>query len=122
MLGITAYVRIAGLVLLAIVAVGLGGWDWSAPSVFYHAVVGIFFLYVGFSRLGITTVRQIVGGLGVLLVLVSGMAILVTWLLPMSFLLGPIETTGLIVGVTSMLAARYLPDDLPHKARRRYSR
>jgi hypothetical protein len=122
MLGIAAYVRIARLVLLAIAAVGLVSWDWSAASVFYHAGLGIFFLYVGFFRLGITSVRQMVGGLGVLMVLVSGMAILATWWLPTSFVLGPIETTGLIVGVTSMLAARYLPDDLPHKARRRHSR
>ena len=42
MLGIAAYVRIVGLVLLAIAAVGLVGWDLSAASVFYHAVVGIF--------------------------------------------------------------------------------
>jgi len=51
-----------------------------------------------------------VEGLGVLLALVNGAAVLVTWLLPIEYLRGPIEITSLLVGVASILAASYLPD------------
>jgi tellurite resistance protein TehA-like permease len=78
--------------------------------------VGIFFLYVGFSKLETTTVRQMTGGLGVLLVAVNGIVILASWLLPTEYLHGPIEVTSLIVGFTSILAARYLADQ---RSRRR---
>jgi hypothetical protein len=108
--GIASYARIAGVLLLATAAVGLVGWDWGAASASYHAGLGLFFLFVGFSRLEVTTLRQLVGGFGVLLVLVGGVAILASWMLPMRYLHDPIEITSLIVGVASVLAASHLPD------------
>ena len=116
-----AYARIAGFVLLGIAVVGAAGWDWGFASVSYHAGADLFFLLVGFSRLGTATVRQMVGGLGVLLALVNGAAVLVTWLLPIEYLHGPIEITGLVVGVASILASRYLPDRRGLKRDRRAS-
>lgn len=119
MLGITAYARLAGVVLLVLAAAGLALFGWDDAAIYYHVGVGLFFLFFGSSRLGTTYVRQIIGGLGVLLVLVNGMAILVSWLLPVEYLHGPIEITGLIVGVASILAARYLPDRrAPRRGRR----
>jgi hypothetical protein len=109
-LGLTAYARLAGIALLLAAASGLALSGWDAASIYYHAGLGLFFLYLGFSGLGATTVRQLVGGLGVLLVVVKGVTILVSWLLPMLYLHGPVEITCLIVGVASILAARYLPD------------
>ena len=109
MLGIAAYTRIAGIVMLATPAVGLVGWGWDTASVSYHAGMGLF-LCVGSSGLGITTIRQIVGGFGVLLAAVGGVTILATWLLPIHYLHGPIEITCLIVGIASVLSVRYLPD------------
>jgi len=100
---------------------GSVGWSWGFVPVSYHGGVGLFFLLAGFSRLGTTTVRQMVGGLGVLLALVNGAAVLVTWLLPMEYLHGPIEITGLVVGVASILAAMYLPDRRGFKRDRRAS-
>jgi hypothetical protein len=121
MQGMVAYARIAGVVLLGIAVVGAAGWDWGFAPVSYHAGAGRFFLLVGFSRLGTATVRQMVGGLGVLLALVNGAAVLVTWLLPIEYLHGPIEITGLVVGVASILAAGYLPDRRGLKRDRRAS-
>ena len=62
---------------------------------------------MGFSRLG---PRPFVGlwGLGVLLVIVKGVAILIYWLLPTRYLHGPIEITCFIVGFASILAATTL--------------
>jgi hypothetical protein len=118
-LGITAYARLAGIVLLVVAAAGLSLFGWDEASIYYHAGVGLFFLLIGYSRLGATYIRQIVGGLGVLLVLVKGVTILVSWLLPTRYLHGPIEITCLILGVASILAARYLPDvRAPRRGRR----
>ena len=71
MQAMVAYARIAGLVLLGIAVVGAAGWDWRFAPVSYHAGAGLFFLLVGFSRLGTATILQMVGGLGVLLALVN---------------------------------------------------
>jgi hypothetical protein len=108
--GITAYARIAGVALLAVAAAIAVFFGWGAASIFYPAGLGLSFLYLGVSRLETAIVRQMIGGLGVLLVVVTAVAIVASWLLPMRYLRGPIELTGLIVGIASILAARYLPD------------
>lgn len=59
---IRTYVRIARVILLAVAAAGLVIFGWEGISIFYHAGVGLLFLYVGFSRLEAVTVRQMVGG------------------------------------------------------------
>jgi hypothetical protein len=116
MLGITAYARLAGIAFLVVAAAGLVLFGWDGASNYYLAGVGLFFLFVGSSRLGTAIVRQMIGGLGVLLVAVMSVAILVSWFLPTRYLLGPIEITCLTLGATSILAARYLPD---RRSRRR---
>lgn len=88
-------------------------------DLYYHAGVGLLFLFVGYARLETTIVRQMVRGLGVLLVAVKGVTILVSWLLPTPYFLhGPVEITCLVLGIASILAARYLPD----QRSRRYGR
>jgi|SRR5829696_6930094 len=110
--GITAYARIAGLALLVAAALGARDWGWGDASILYYAGAGLFFLLVGFSRLGSTSVREIVGGLGVLVALVNGVAVLASWLLlPVEYLHGPVEIGSLALGAASILAARYLPDE-----------
>ena len=109
-LGITAYARLVGIALLVLAAAGLALSGWNQAAIYYLASVGLFFLLVGSSRLEGTYVRRIVGGFGVLLVAIGGTAILATWLSPMRYLHGPIEIASLIVGVASILAARFLPD------------
>jgi hypothetical protein len=110
---IRTYARIAAIVLLAVAVFGLWAWEWRVVSVFYHAGVGLLFLYVGFLLKDTTIVRQMVGGLGVLLVAVKAITILspLTW--GGHALHGPIEVTCLVVGVSSIFAARYLPDNSP---------
>ncbi len=78
--------------------------------VFYHVGVGLLFLYVGFWVRDPQTVRQMVLGLGVLLVVVKTITILVPlgWGGPPEH--GSVEISCLVVGVLSILAARYLPD------------
>jgi hypothetical protein len=110
MLRITAYARIAGAALLAAAVAGAALFGWGAAATFYHASVGLFFLYVGVSGLEGATVRRMIGGLGALVVVVTAVVILASWLLPTQYLHGPIEVTGLVVGVASILAAWYLPD------------
>jgi hypothetical protein len=78
-----------------VVAAGLALFGWYQSAIYYHAGVGLFFLFVGFSRLESTYVRQIVGGFGVLLVAMGGTTIVATWLSPMRYLHGPIEITPL---------------------------
>jgi hypothetical protein len=116
---IRTYARIAAIVLLAVAVFGLWTWEWRVVSVFYHASVGLLFLYVGFLPNDTTIVRQMVGGLGVLLLLaVKALTILTPLTWGGHALHGPIEVTCLAVGVSSVLAARYLPDDRPGRSGR----
>jgi hypothetical protein len=118
--GITAYARLAGIALLVVAAAGIALFGWDAAATYYHAGVGLLFLYVGVSGLEGATVRRMIGGLGALVVVVTAVGILASWLLPTQYLHGPIEVTGLIVGTTSILAARYLPDQRSRRRRRGY--
>ncbi|MDP8946500.1 MAG: hypothetical protein M3N09_00135 [Actinomycetota bacterium] len=107
---IRTYARLAGVVLLALAVVGFSSLGWRVTASFYHAGVGLLFLYVGFWLRDPTIVRQMVGGLGVLLVLVKAIttATPLTWGGAAKH--GPIEITCLVLGITSILAARYLKD------------
>ncbi len=107
---VRTYARIAGAVLLALAVAGFSIWGWRLTANFYHAGVGLLFLYVGFWLRDHATIRQMVGGLGVLLVVVKTITIAtpLTWGGPAKH--GPIEITCLVVGFLSILAARYLRD------------
>ena len=110
---IRTYARIAAIVLLAVAVFGFWAWEWRVVSVFYHAGVSLLFLYVGFMLKDTTVVRQMVGGLGVLLLAVKAITILTPLAWGGHALHGPIEVTCLAVGASSVSAARYLPDDRP---------
>ncbi len=105
---VRTYAQIAGVVLLALAVVGFSFWGWRVTASFYHAGVGLLFLCVGFWLRDPATVRQMVGGLGVLLIVVKAITIMtpLTWGGPAKH--GPIEITCLVVGILSILAARYL--------------
>ena len=119
--GIMAYARLVGMVLLVAAVAGLALFGWDAASIYFDASVGLLFLIGGSARLGPAVVRQMVGGLGVLLALVMGVTVLTSWLLPTRYLHAPIEIGSLIVGGTSILAARYLPDRRSPRRGRRVS-
>lgn len=110
---IRTYARVAAGMLLAIAVVGFSILGWRATAAFYHAGVGILFAYAGFFQRDDETVRQIVGGLGVLVLVVKALTIVtpLAWGGPPQH--GPIEVTCLVVGLASVLAARYLPGDAP---------
>jgi hypothetical protein len=81
----------------------------SPTTNFYHVAVGAFFAYLGFLQRDTKVVRQVVGGMGVLLVFVEGAAIVVLLLSGENPLIEPIEVIYLALGILCILAAKYLP-------------
>lgn len=112
---IRTYARIAAAFLLAVAVFGFSAWEWRVVSVFYHAAVGLLFLYVGLLLKDAAAVRQMVGGLGVMLLVVKAITILTPLTWGGQALHGPVEITCLAVGVSSVLAARYSPDNGPER-------
>ena len=101
----------AAVVLLATGVVGFSElWGFDSLTGFYHVGVGMLFAYAGFWQRDTTSVRQMVGGLGVLLLGIKAVTIVtpLSWGDPPQH--GPIELTCLVVGIGSVLVARYLRD------------
>lgn len=116
----TYYARVAAVVLVLIGLAGtMGGLSWQFPSGIYHASIGLIFGYVGFFMRDLEAVRQMVGGLGVLLLVVKVATILVPLLWQEHLQWGPVEVTCLLVGITSILASRYLRSPSQHRERPR---
>lgn len=115
----------AGVAAVALLATGLVGfsevWGLDPLSGFYHVGVGVLFGYAAFFQRDATTVRQIVGGLGVLLLVIKAVTVLVVLLVYGRFEHGPVEVTCLVAGAGSILAARYLPERPWNLGRRRRS-
>ncbi len=105
---IRTYAQLAAVLLIALAMVGLLGLSWTVASTFYHAGVGVLYAYVGFVQRDAEGARLMVGGLGVLLLVVKGITIVVPLLWGEPPLHGPIEVTCLVVGISSVLAAKYL--------------
>jgi hypothetical protein len=104
-----AYARIVGILLLFIALMGITGLIPTAfPAEFFHASVGAIFAYLGFLQPDAGVVRQGVGGMGILLLVVKTFIIFLPMLWGESILHGPIELTCLVAGVLSIVAARYL--------------
>lgn len=107
---IRTYARIASVVLLAVAIAGLVVLGWGTGEVFYHLVLVLLYAYAGFWQQDATTVRRVVGGLGALVLGVKGVQMLAAWVFPAVHLhRGPVQVSCLVVGITSVLAARYLP-------------
>ena len=108
------YARGAAAVL---VSVGLAGFvdalSEDYPSGSYHVALGLLFGYAGFFVRNREAVRQLIGGLGVLVLVVNGLYIPVPLLWGGHPLWGPIEVSCLIVGIVSVLAAKFLRDPPP---------
>ncbi len=101
------------MVLLILAAAGAAGLSWTVGPILYHAAMGLMFAYVGFAQRDARLTRQVVGGLGVLLLVVKGTTILAPLLWGEHILHGPIEITCLLLGIASILAAAFLPDGRP---------
>ena len=115
---IRVYAQVVGVVLLlAALAGGADIISTAWPTDFFHATVGGIFTYLGFLQRDTEVVREAVGGMGLLLLLIKGVTILAPFLLwGETPLHGPIEITCLVAGGFSVLAARYLPDGPPPTA------
>jgi hypothetical protein len=107
---IRSYTRIVGL---GLVLFGLAGLvdivGLEPPANIFHLGVGGLFAYAGFMHKDVSIVRTIVGGLGLLLLLVKGTVIVAPLLWGDAPLFAPVEITCLVVGILSVLAARFLP-------------
>ncbi len=108
------FARVAAVVL---VLLGLAGsvdiLGWALPAGIFHLGVGLLFTYPGFLKDDGDATCWMVGGLGVLLLVVKVPTIVAPLLWGQALLLGPIEVSCLAVGILSVLAARYLPDEMP---------
>ena len=107
---IRAYSRVVGV---AFALLGLAGLvnlvQWAPPVNIAHLFIGITFAWCGFLVRDTETVRMAVGGIGALLVL-SKALIMAPLLLGRAYFHLPIEVTCLVIGLLSVLAARYLRD------------
>ncbi len=111
---IRTYARLAAVVLLAAALAGLVVLGWGTGEVFYHLGLGLLFGHAGFWQRDANAVRLMVGGLGLLVTAIKAAEFLGMWLLPARSLhLDPHQLTCAAVGITAILAARYLPDDGP---------
>ena len=105
---IRTYARIVGILLVLVGLLGATGVIATAlPAEVFHGVMGLFFVYLGFLQRDVEVVRDVVGGIGVLLVLVKGVIILGPLLWGEAPYHGPVEITCLVVGISSILAARF---------------
>ena len=97
-----------GVLLLFVGLLGITGLISTAfPADLFHISVGIFFACLSFIH-DAEVVRQVVGGMGVLLVMGKGIIIFIPLMWGDSPLHGPIEITCLVAGVLSIVAARFL--------------
>ncbi len=111
---IRTYARITAVALVAVATAGLVALGWSLGEVFYHLGLGLLFGHAGFWQRNPTTARLMVGGLGLLVTAIKAAELLGMWLLPARPLhLDPHQLSCAAVGITAVLAARYLPDDGP---------
>ena len=106
------YARVAGSVLLL---VGLAGFSvlpkLSAAESFFHLAVGALFAYLGFWQRDPVVVRRVVGGMGVLLLLSKGAVVAVALLVgDEEPLFGPVEVVCFVIGLLSVLVARFWKD------------
>lgn len=117
------YARATAVALLVCGAVGFSKlWGFDPLTGFCHAGLGAMFAHAGFFQRDAATVRRMVGGLGVLLLVVGSAAVLAVLVAYGRFAHGPFEVTCLVLGVGSILAAGYLPDGPRSFGRRRNRR
>jgi hypothetical protein len=115
---IRQYARVAAVVLWVTGAVGFSKvWGFDPLSGLYHVGVGMLFAYAGFLQRDTATVRQIVGGLGVLLLVIKAATVLAAIVVYGYFEHSPEVVTCLVLGTRSVLAARYLRDGEPRGGR-----
>lgn len=105
------YSVVAGLILVVLGFLGfLGPLGWDPAASAFHLSVGLLYLLAVPLLKEASYVRAVVGGLGVLLVATKAVTIVASALLGDEPLHGPIEVTCLVLGITSILAARFLPN------------
>ena len=102
---------------VAFALLGLAGLTnlvgWDLPANIFHLFVGVTFVCLGLFLRDAQTVRLAVSGIGALLVLGKAIILVVPLLLGRASFHLPIEVTCLVVGLLSVLAAKYLRDGEP---------
>lgn len=117
------YARVAAVALLVTGVVGFSKlWGFDPLTGLYHVGIGLLFAYAAFFHRDPVTVRQMVGGLGVLLLVIKAVTVLGALAVYGVFEHGVVEVTCLVLGAGSILAAWYLPDDTRNFSQRRSSR
>ena len=120
MIGIRTYAFVAGLVLILF---GLSGFvsltGVSVGESAFHVLIGAFFIFLGLGPRDVELVREMVsvGGIALIVakVIVDGLSLANG---DISFL-RPIELACLLIGILSVVAARYLPPrDTPSSSSR----
>ena len=86
---------------------GIFGLD--VPVNVMHLFAGLIYSYVGFWRNETGAARTLVGGMGLLLLLGKGLLIASDLLIGHNAFSPVTEVVCLVVGLTSILAAKYLP-------------
>ena len=106
---IRVYAAIVGILLLLVALLRITGPIPTAfPADLFHASVGAFFALLGFLQRDAEALRQVIGGMGVLLVIGKGIILFILLAWGEAPFHGPIEITCFIAGVLSILAARHL--------------
>jgi hypothetical protein len=117
--------RYAQIVAVVFVALASAGFIFDAffdhatffgPGVwedFMHLSVGLIFGYVGWGAREAATLRALIGGMGALLLVGKGMLIGGNLWIEGNIFNSVTEVVCLVVGLTSILAAIYLPGGAP---------
>jgi hypothetical protein len=108
----------AALAAVTLIGLGLAGFfvvDLGCDPLTnaYHLTLGLFFGYISLSWRDREQVRQMVVNLGVLLVAVKEIEVSALYASGHNLVWGPIEVTCFMLGITSILACRYLRDASP---------
>lgn len=98
------------MVLAALALAGATVLGWDPATGFYHAGLALLFGYVGFLAPNHGTVRLMVLGLGVLVLVTKTLMMVGFWVAFGHLAHDPIALTCYVVGVASVLASVYLPE------------
>ncbi len=102
---------------MAFALLGLAGFTnlvgWDLPANIFHLFVGVTFVCLGFFLRDAQTVRLAVGGIGALLVVGKAIILVAPLLVGRASFHRPIEATCLVIGLLSVLAAKYLRNGEP---------
>jgi hypothetical protein len=105
--GVFIVLSLTGFIFAAFNLSGFFGPD--LPANVMHLFVGLLYGYVGFWAGEAAPIRTLIGGMGALLLLGKGLIIAADLLSGQDAFSSVTEVVCLVIGSTSILAAKYLP-------------